>query len=155
MRARVVKGIGSAWWLVLTRLGLSRHRWQTLPRLTRRTVKAVVWVAIGLALVGLFGVWKTSALAVAAVVLVLVVPPYGKVTVRGRRVGKGILPVMVLALAVTYPFYGVISSMPQLPIFGPIPQMSTMVGMAVFTILILILVFRPEGLLGERTPEGA
>ena len=25
----------------------------------------------------------------------------------------------------------------------------------VFTILILILVFRPEGLLGERTPEGA
>jgi branched-chain amino acid transport system permease protein len=24
----------------------------------------------------------------------------------------------------------------------------------VFTILILILVFRPEGLLGERTPEG-
>jgi branched-chain amino acid transport system permease protein len=25
----------------------------------------------------------------------------------------------------------------------------------VFSILILILVFRPEGLLGERTPEGA
>jgi branched-subunit amino acid ABC-type transport system permease component len=25
----------------------------------------------------------------------------------------------------------------------------------VFGILILILVFRPEGLLGERTPEGA
>jgi branched-chain amino acid transport system permease protein len=25
----------------------------------------------------------------------------------------------------------------------------------VFAILILILVFRPEGLLGERTPEGA
>ena len=141
MRARVVKAIGSAWWLVLTRLGLSRHRWQTLPRLTRRTVKAVVWVAIGLALVGLFGVWRTSALAVAAVVLLLVVPPYDKVSVRGRRVGKGILPVMVLALAVTYPFYGVISSMPQLPIFGPIPQMSTMVGMAVFTMMALGLNF--------------
>ena len=25
----------------------------------------------------------------------------------------------------------------------------------IFSILILILVFRPEGLLGERTPEGA
>ena len=25
----------------------------------------------------------------------------------------------------------------------------------IFAILILILVFRPEGLLGERTPEGA
>ena len=27
-------------------------------------------------------------------------------------------------------------------------------GTIVFSILILILVFRPEGLLGERTPEG-
>ena len=141
MRAAVIKGIGNAWWFVLARLGLSRHRWQTLPRLTRRTVKAIVWVAIGLVLVALFGVWKTSALGIAAVVLVLVVPPYDKVRVRGRHVGKGILPVMVLALAVAYPFYGVINSMPQLPIFGPIPQMSTMVGMAVFTMMALGLNF--------------
>ena len=28
-------------------------------------------------------------------------------------------------------------------------------GDIVFSILILILVFRPEGLLGEQTPEGA
>jgi len=141
VRARLVKGIADAWWLVLSRLGLSRHRWQTLPRFTRRTVKAVVWVGLGLLLIGLFGVWKLSALAVAAVVLVLVVPSYGKVTVRGRRVGKAILPLAVLVLAITYPFYGVVSSMPQLPIFGPVPQMSTMVGMAVFTMMALGLNF--------------
>ncbi len=141
MRQLLVKAIGNAWWVVLSRLGLSRHRWQTLPRITRRTVKAVAWVAIGLALVALFGVWKTSALAVAAVVLVLVVPPYAKVTYRGRSVGKAILPLAVLALAIAYPFYGVVSSMPQLPIFGPVPQMSTMVGMAVFTMMALGLNF--------------
>jgi branched-chain amino acid transport system permease protein len=136
-----VKAIADAWWLVLARLGLSRHRWQTLPRLTRRAVKAVVWVALGLVLIALFGVWKLPALPAAAVVLVLVVPPWGKVTVRGRRVGKAILPAAVLVLAITYPFYGVINSMPQFPIFGPVPQMSTMVGMAVFTMMALGLNF--------------
>jgi len=61
----MVKAIADAWWLVLARLGLSRHRWQTLPRLTRRAVKAVVWVALGLVLIALFGVWKLPALPAA------------------------------------------------------------------------------------------
>ena len=60
---------------------------------------------LGLLLVWQFGVWETSALAVAVVVLLLVIPRYENVTVRGVRVGKWILPVAVLALAITYPYY--------------------------------------------------
>src|SRR4029077_9386793 len=37
--------------------------------------------------------------------------------------------------------YGSTTSMPQFPIFGPVPQMSTMVGMAVFTMMALGLNF--------------
>ena len=51
------------------------------------------------------------------------------------------LPLAVLALAITYPYYGSITSMPQLPIFGPFPQMSTMVVMAIFTMMALGLNF--------------
>jgi branched-subunit amino acid ABC-type transport system permease component len=39
-----------------------------------------------------------------------------------------------------------------LPWFAPGPDWTRSI---VFGILIAILVFRPEGLLGERTPEGA
>ena len=63
--------------------GCSRDRWQALPRQTRRTVKAVVWVVIGLLLIAGLGVWKNSALAMAAVVLLLVLPSYRNV--RRRR----------------------------------------------------------------------
>jgi hypothetical protein len=49
-------------------------RWRALAPEQRRAVKAVAGVAIGLVLIVVFGVWKTSALAIAAVVLLLVVP---------------------------------------------------------------------------------
>jgi len=39
-----------------------------------------------------------------------------------------------------------------LPWYAPGPDWTRSI---VFAILIAILVFRPEGLLGERTPEGA
>jgi len=55
-------------------------------------VKAVLALGIGLALVALFGVWKTTALAVAAVILILFVPRWERVTFRGRRVGKYVTP---------------------------------------------------------------
>ena len=106
MRRRITGAISRGWWAVLGSVGLSRHRWQTLPRLTRRAVKAVVWVAIGLLLIRFLGVWKDSALLLAVVVLLLVIPSYDRVTIGGRNVGKWIVPGVVLALAIAYPYYG-------------------------------------------------
>jgi branched-chain amino acid transport system permease protein len=146
MRHRLGRAISSAWWTALGAVGLDRSRWQELPRARRRAVKAFVWVAIGLLLTGLLGVWQWSALVIAAIVLVLVVPDYSRLTVGGRRVGRFVVPTAVLILAVTYPFYAtsngsVNPDLPQLPIFGTFPQMSTMVGMAVFTMMALGLNF--------------
>src|SRR6266403_945267 len=118
---------------------LFRSRWLGLPPMTRRVVKAVLWVAIGLLMIVFFGVWKSSALAIAAVILVLVVPAWNRLSVRGKRIGKWIVPTAALGIAVAYPFY--LSAMPQFPIFGPAPQMSTMVGMAVFSMMALGLNF--------------
>jgi branched-chain amino acid transport system permease protein len=99
----------------------------------------VLWAVLGLLLVWQFGVWETSAVAVAVVVLLLVIPRYENVTVRGVRIGKWILPGAVLALAITYPYYQ--SSLPQVPIFGPFPAMSTMVVMMIFSMMALGLNF--------------
>ncbi|MGZ4408352.1 MAG: branched-chain amino acid ABC transporter permease, partial [Gaiellaceae bacterium] len=139
MRRRIAGAISGGWWAVLGAVGLPPERWRALPQLTRRAVKGAIWVAIGLVLVALFGVWKTSALAVAVVVLLLVVPKYEHLTIRGVRVGKRILPVAVLALAIAYPYY--LGSMPEVPIFGPFPAMSTMVVMMIFTMMALGLNF--------------
>ena len=142
MRRRISTAIAAGWWSALSALGLSPQRWQGLPPLRqarregRHSGSRSGWHSIAL-----FGVWKTTGLVAAAVVLALVVPPYGRLVLRGRPVGKAILPLAVLALAVTYPFYGSTTSMPQFPIFGPVPQMSTMVGMAVFTMMALGLNF--------------
>jgi branched-chain amino acid transport system permease protein len=139
MRRRITDGISRAWWTALGAVGLKQERWAALPRQTRRVVKTVTWLGILLVLIALFGVWKTSALAGAVVVLLLVAPRWGRLTVGRYRVGKWVTPVAVLAIAVSYPFYG--TSMPQVPIFGPFPQMSTMVGMAVFAMMALGLNF--------------
>ena len=131
--------IADAWWASLGRLGLDRDRWSALPRAARRAVKTLFWLAILLVLVWKFGIWKTSTLAIAAVVVLLVVPQYQRITVRGVRVGRWIVPAAILAIAIAYPYY--VGKMPGLPIFGPFPQMSTMVGMAVFTMMALGLNF--------------
>ncbi len=139
MGRRMRESVSAALWAALGALGLSKSRWLGLPQMTRRVVKAVLWAAIGLLLIVFFGVWKTSAVAIAAVILVLVVPAWNRLSVRGRRIGKWIVPTAVLGIVTAYPFY--LGSMPQFPIFGPAPQMSTMVGMAVFSMMALGLNF--------------
>ena len=139
MRRRIRQQVSQAWWSALTAAGLSPERWNALPALLRRTIKAVVWIAVGLVLVALFGVWKTSALAAAAVLLVLVIPWYQRLSIAGRPIGKFVLPAAVLVIAILYPYYG--AHMPQVPIFGPFPQMSTMVVMCIFTMMALGLNF--------------
>src|SRR2546427_4825693 len=86
------ESVSAALWAAFGALGLSKSRWLGLPHMRRRVVKAVLWVGIGLLLIVFFGVWKTSALAIAAVILVLVVPAWNRLSVRGRRIGKWIVP---------------------------------------------------------------
>jgi branched-chain amino acid transport system permease protein len=132
-------GISRGWWSVLGLVGLSHARWLSFTPRTRRTVKAVVWITLALLLVWGLGVWATSAIPAAAIILLLIVVPYQDWTIRGRKVGKWVLPLAVVALAVAYPYYG--THMPQLPIFGPFPQMSSMVAMMIFSIMALGLNF--------------
>jgi branched-chain amino acid transport system permease protein len=139
MRRQLREGVSRALWSALGAVGLPRERWLAWPRLTRRTIKALLWIGLSLVLIRAFGVWKTSALAAAVVVLVLVVPWYERLTIGGMRIGKWVVPAAVLAIAATYPYYG--THMPQVPIFGPFPQLSTMVVMMIFTIMALGLNF--------------
>jgi branched-chain amino acid transport system permease protein len=143
---RARRAVSNAWWTVLGFVGLDRARWQSLRPELRRSIKALIWIGIGLLLVAFLGVWEWSALAIAAIVVVLVVPPWDRLRIRGRRVGRWFVPAMALGLAIAYPFYAsksgsVNPGMPQIPIFGPFPQMSTMVGMIAFSMMALGLNF--------------
>ncbi len=55
------------------------------------------------------------------------------------RISKWIVPAAVLALAIGYPYYG--PNMPELPLFGPFPAVSTMVMTMIFTMMALGLNF--------------
>jgi branched-chain amino acid transport system permease protein len=143
---RFKSSVSAAWWRGLSLAGLTPARWSALSPVTRRAVVACTWAGVALALVGFLGVWKISALAIAAAVLLVVVPPYNRIVIGGRRVGRFVVPVAVLAIAVAYPYYAstngaVNPHLPELPIFGPFPQMSTMVGMGVFAMMALGLNF--------------
>jgi branched-chain amino acid transport system permease protein len=135
VRGRIADG----WWSALERVGLSQQRWRSWPQWTRRAVKATVALALGLVLVALFGVWNASALAIAAIVLVLVVPSWSRLKVGRVPVGKWIPVLAVLGIAIAYPYY--LADMPQVPVFGPFPQVSTLVVMTIFSMMALGLNF--------------
>ena len=116
MRRRIRTTVSRWWWIALGAVGLSHARWLALPKLTRRTVKAVVWIGIGLIAIAVFGVWESTALLAAIVLLLLVVPWYDRLTIAGRPVGKFLVPLAVIAIAAGYPYYG--THMPQLPILS-------------------------------------
>ncbi|HEY8409292.1 MAG TPA: branched-chain amino acid ABC transporter permease [Gaiellaceae bacterium] len=126
--------ISNAWWSGLSAAGLTKERWNALPLLTRRAVKTVTWLGILLILIAAFGVWKTTALALAAVIALLAIPVWNRIPY-----GKYFLPVAVLGIFLCYPWYG--ASLPQLPIFGPFPAQSTVVVMLIFSIMALGLNF--------------
>jgi len=146
VRRRLGAAISAGWWRCLSVFGLSQKRWRSLPRTTRRAVKGLVWTGIGLLLVALLGVWQWSALVIAAIVLILVVPSWNRLVISGHRIGQWIPTIAILVLAITYPFYassttGVSTGLPQLPVFGTFPLMSTMVNMGIFTMMALGLNF--------------
>src|SRR5205085_8754417 len=80
-----------------------------------------------------------STLAIAAVIVLLVAPRWSRLRYRGRRVGAAVAPIAVLALAATYPYY--VNHMPETPLFGAFPQVSTLVVMTIFTMMALGLNF--------------
>jgi branched-chain amino acid transport system permease protein len=122
------------WWNALAKLGLPRSRWLSISPLRRRAITTVIWLAIGLVLVAVFGVWNISALAIVAVIALLVIPPWEKLPR-----GKWVVPLAILGAAVAYPYYN--TNLPEVPIFGPAPQISTMVVMMIFTMMALGLNF--------------
>src|SRR6266540_539566 len=98
--ARTRLTLTEARWSALGRLGLDRKRWNALDPLVRRAVVAGVWIAVGLVVIGVFGVFKWSIFAAAAIVFALGVAPYERVPL-----GRFIVPLAVLAIAAAYPFY--------------------------------------------------
>jgi branched-chain amino acid transport system permease protein len=130
----VRQSIVRAWWSALSAVGLTQPRWRALPPGRRRAIKTAAWLAVLLVLIALFGVWKIAALAIAAVVALLVVPAWNRIPG-----GKFVLPVAVLGIFICYPWY--VGWMPQLPIFGPFPQLSTVVVMLIFSMMALGLNF--------------
>jgi branched-chain amino acid transport system permease protein len=139
VRRRIAESITRAWWSALGAVGLPHERWLGFSPAVRRAVKSALWVAIFLALVAAFGVWKTSALAIGAVIYLLVAPRWTRLRFHGFNYGKWIAPVSVLAIAAAYPYY--VNHMPELPLFGPFPQLSTLVVMTIFTMMALGLNF--------------
>jgi branched-chain amino acid transport system permease protein len=139
VRRRLSAQISRAWWAGLGAVGLSHERWNGLGRGPRHAIKAAVWIGVFLLLVALFGVWTTSTLWIGAVLLLLFAPSWDRVRVFGRPVGKWIAPVAVVAIAATYPYY--VDNLPELPLFGPFPQVSTLVVMTIFSIMALGLNF--------------
>ena len=142
--------LSTHWWAALEALGFGKDRWEALDPFTRRASKTAFWLVVALILIAVGGVWKFSALVAAAIVAALVLAPWQRLPL-----GRWIVPAVVLALAVLYPFYR--SHIFGSPIFGPAPAMDTMVVMMIFTMMALGLniVVGYAGLLGERTPEGA
>ena len=59
MRRRIKEGISRALWSALAALGLPRERWLALAVPARRTIKAVLWIVVGLILTWTLGVWKS------------------------------------------------------------------------------------------------
>src|SRR5207302_634480 len=55
------------------------------------------------------------------------------------RIGKWFAPAAVIAIVAAYPYY--VNSMPEVPLFGPFPQLSTLVVMTNFTMMALGLNF--------------
>jgi branched-chain amino acid transport system permease protein len=132
VRRRMRAWVSAGWWSFLAVLGLDQPRWNALPPVRRRAAKAVLWTAVALGLILWLGVWHWSALPAAVVVVALALPRWG-------RISKWIIPAAVIALAIGYPYYG--PKMPELPLFGPFPAVSTMVIAMVFTMMALGLNF--------------
>jgi branched-chain amino acid transport system permease protein len=127
---RAGRWISAQWWRALEAVGFGKDRWLALDPIARRAVKTVFWVAVGLILIAVGGVFNSTAIYAAVIVIGVLVIPW-----RRLPLGQWIVPLVLLILAVLYPFY--YTDLFGSPIFGPAPGMDTMVVMMIFTMMAL------------------
>ena len=118
--------------------------WKALPDLELRVVVPIAILA-GLALGLIIGFATSSTrngvVAGVGTLIALVAPPW-----LGRRgaestplaekkmpIGKKVVPLIVIGLAITYPFY--VGDLFTIPVFGPAPSVETGVNMLVFMMM--------------------
>jgi branched-chain amino acid transport system permease protein len=109
--------------------------WGDRSLIERRLVIGAIAVVIGWLLLIAFSSFDTSALYVALVFLVLYVPAWDRlpVSIANVRAGRLVIPVALIALALTYPFYW--DRLFEVPIFGPFPEVGTGVYMLVYIMM--------------------
>jgi branched-chain amino acid transport system permease protein len=112
------------------RLRVLREQYSRLPTWQQRAVKMGLVVGLGvLVLAPLYG-FKLSAYVALLVVAVLYVPDWPRFPL-----GRYAIPLAVLALAITYPYY--FGRLPGLPVFQAFPTMDTAFTMAIFVMMAL------------------
>jgi branched-chain amino acid transport system permease protein len=109
--------------------------WGERSVIERRLGIGAIAVLIGWLLLIAFSSFDLSAVYVAIVFLLLYVPTWDRLPFRiGRvRAGRLVIPVALIVLAVTYPFY--FDRLFEVPIFGPFPAVSTGVYMLVYIMM--------------------
>jgi len=112
-----------------------RERWGESPPLVRRAVIGAAAVVIGWVILA---VVPPSQLGLASILtglvfLLVYVPPWNELRIRGRPVGRFVPALALLTIAVTYPLYA--AKMFQIPIFGAFPDVATGVVMLVFIMM--------------------
>jgi branched-chain amino acid transport system permease protein len=112
---------------------LKRARWEPLPQTLRRGIVAAVVGIVLLAAFAPVGGFDRAALFTYLVFVALYVPPY-----RRLPLGRFVLPLAALALAITYPYYG--GKMFTLPVFSAtgsngFPSMDTATIITVFAMM--------------------
>jgi branched-chain amino acid transport system permease protein len=144
-RIRIAGQLGEAWWKALAAAGLPRERYRALPTWQQRGLKVVLGGVAAFLLVFVVNLlerfvgsagggvsiltFDAAAYLTFAVVVALLVPPWGELPVLGRLV----IPLAVLAIAITFPYYT--GHMFTLPIFGEFPSTETAVYMLVFIMM--------------------
>jgi branched-chain amino acid transport system permease protein len=109
--------------------------WGDRSVIERRAAIGAAAVVIGWLLLVAFSSFDLSAVIVAFVFLGLYVPAWTRipVRVRGIRIGRLVVPVALIAIALTYPFFW--DRLFTVPIFGPFPEVGTGVYMLVFIMM--------------------
>jgi branched-chain amino acid transport system permease protein len=109
--------------------------WGKLNEFERRLAIGAIAVVIGNLLLLAFSSWDYSAVLVSLVFLALYVPAWSRVgiRVRGIRLGRLVIPLALVAIALTYPFYW--DRLFTVPIFGEFPSVGTGVYMLVFIMM--------------------
>jgi branched-chain amino acid transport system permease protein len=123
-------------WSVLSRVGLTNERWLALPLPVKRALTAAgVGLVLLIVLAPIFG-FDASAFEAFAVFVVLYVPSWEQ---WFGRLGRVVVPLAVLALVVTYPYYA--DKLFTIPILGAFPDVHTGVVMLIYVMMAVGLNF--------------